>query len=87
MNNNVTEIVNNVNIEDFLKTQDPDIISSLLFSNFFNDDNTESINLFLFEKYFSFTTNKKYSPNDSQEMNDFFADFNEKIKQYKEDNV
>lgn len=87
MNNNVTEIVNNVNIEDFLKTQDPDIISSLLFSNFFSDENTESINLFLFEKYFSFTTNKKYSPNDSQEMNDFFADFNEKIKQYKEDNI
>lgn len=87
MNNNVTEIVNNVNIEDFLRTQDPDIISSLLFSNFFSDENTESINLFLFEKYFSFTTNKKYSPNDSQEMNGFFADFNEKIKQYKEDNV
>lgn len=87
MNNNVTEIVNNVNIEDFLKTQDPDIISSLLFSNFFSDENTESINLFLFEKYFLFTTNKKYSPNDSQEMTDFFTDFNEKIKQYKEDNV
>lgn len=88
MNNNVIEIMKNINIQDFLKTQDPDIVSSLLFSSSFIDESQESIELFLFEQYFLFSTHQEYNPAGQESINRYiYNDFIEKIKKYKNDNI